>query len=438
VYRSVDRGDTWTETALGPAAFPGVKPAALLVDPTVAGRIYVGARDGLYESADGGASFVQVVPGADVRDLAAYGSTHQYRYAAGTSGVWRTVVGQEAWRGPMGASHLPASPSAVVVAVRADGRPLVGTRYGVYTSTTGGDSWYGHSVGLRGFNVGAVGAGRRASTVVYAATSGGGVFRSLDGGSTWTRGSHPAEGQAFHAIAVERTDAYSAWLAGEGGLYRTTNGGVTWTEALGAQGTIYSTVLAPANDAIVHAGATSDVLRSTVGTTASFRDLNVCAGPARELALAASAPLALWVGTDDGLCKVDLAGVDEIFVPYAWQPGTSGVVDSIAIDPDPALAGSTVWASTSDGFHTTVDGGASWTATSGRFDALLAQPGRLLGARHLGTIEVSRDGGATFQPAGLGLHRGHASAIADVPGFPNEIYVGTSWGGVFKTTSGGE
>jgi photosystem II stability/assembly factor-like uncharacterized protein len=375
-----------------------------------------------------------VVSGPAVRDLAAYGAANQYRYAAGTSGVWRTVLGSEPWAATAG-TYLPADPKAVAVAVSADGRLLVGTRCGVYSSTNLGNSWAGQSVGLRGFDVGAVGAG---GSVVYAATSGGGVYRSLDGGSTWTRGSHPAERQAFHGIAVERANPYRAWLAGASGLYRTTNGGSSWTEVLGAQGTIYSTVLDPSNDAIVYAGGNPDVFRSTLGTTASFRDLNVCAGPMRELALSSSAPLALWVGTDAGLCKVDLAGVEEILVPYAWEPGTSGLVDAIAVDPDPALAGSTVWASTSDGFHATVDGGTTWTRTSGRFDALLAQQGRLFGARHLGTMEVSQDGGITFRPVGLGLYQGHVRAIAAVPGLPNYIYVGTSWGGVFKTTSGGE
>jgi hypothetical protein len=437
VYRSDDRGETWSETGFGPARFAGVKPAALLVDPSTPSRIYVGAQDGLYESQDGGATFVRVVWGTDVRDIAAHNATYQYRYAAGTSGMWRTVVGYEPWTATTG-TGLPASPNAVAVAVRADGKVLLGTRYGVHSSTNGGTNWFGHSVGLRAFNVTAVGAGRRSgATIVYAATFGGGVYRSYDGGATWARGSHPAERQMFYAISVERGDANRAWLAGASGLYRTTNGGITWTEVLGA-GTMYSTVLDPLDDAVVYAGGNSDVFRSTTGTTASFRDLNVCAGPAREMALSASAPLALWVGTDAGVCRVDLAGVEEMFVPYAWQAGTSGLVDAIAIDPDPTLAGSTVWASTSHGLHATVDGGATWTKTSGRFDALLAQHGKLFGARQLGTVEVSRDGGATFEPAGLGLYYGLVRAIADVPGVPDEIYVGTSWGGVFRTTSGGE
>ncbi len=241
----------------------------------------------------------------------------------------------------------------------------------------------------------------------------------------------------FYGIAVERTDARNAWLAGANGQYRTTDAGVSWFEVFSSQGTIYSTILDSSSDAIVYAGGISDVYRSS-NSGGSFRDLNVCSGPMRALALSATAPLALWVGQDAGLCKVDLAGVNQIFVPYASQAGTSGSVEAIAIDPDPALAGSTVWASTSDGFLTTMDGGATWTKTSDRFNALLAQPGKLFGARPLGALEVSRDGGATFAPAGVGLYHGDVRAIADVPGLANEIYAATSWGSVFKTTSGGE
>jgi hypothetical protein len=438
VYRSLDRGETWTETALGPVAFPGVQPAALLVDPGSSGTIYAGARAGLFELYDRGATAARVVSGPDVRALAAYGGSG-YRYAAGTSGVWRMVVGSEAWTA-LGAASLPSAPNAVAVAVLTDGKLFAGTRYGPYSTTYSGSTWSPSTSALRAFNVTAVGAGRTSSggRVVYAATFGGGVYRSLDAGASWTRGSHPAESQMFYGIAVERANPNYAWLAGASGLYRTTNGGTSWTEVFAGQGTMYSTILDPSNDAIVYAGGNSDVYRSTAGTTASFRDLNVCGGPVRAMALSATAPLALWVGTDAGMCRVDLARVNEIFVPYAWQPGTSGTTDAIAIDPDPTLAGSTVWASTSHGFHTTLDGGATWTRTNDRFNALLAQPGKLLGARSLGTVEVSRDGGATFQPASLGLYYGYVRSMADVPGVPDEIYAGTSWGGVFKTTTGGE
>ena len=114
------------------------------------------------------------------------------------------------------------------------------------------------------------------------------------------------------------------------------------------------------------------------------------------------------------------------------------LVDAIAVDPDPALAGSTVWASTGHGFFSTVDGGATWAPASDRFTALLAQPGELFGARASGPVVLSRDGGASFAPVGTGLFHGSGRALADVPGVPDEIYVGTGWGSVFKTASGGE
>jgi photosystem II stability/assembly factor-like uncharacterized protein len=438
VYRSIDRGDTWSETALGPATVPGVKPAALLVDPSLADTIYVGTQTGVYESYDRGASFSQQLWGADVRDLAAYDAATHVRYAAGTSGLWRKTVGT-GWAACTG---LPASPKVAAVAVRADGSALAGTRYGPYQSTNQGVAWTSRTTGLRAFNIGAVGAGSLGAAVnatVYAATAGGGVYRSLNGGATWTRGAHPAEGQFFYGIAVERANPSRAWLAGASGLYRTTDAGATWIEVLTSQGTMFSTVLDPANDAIVYAGGNNDVYRSTAGTTASFRDLNVCSGTARALALSGAAPLALWVGGDAGLCRVDLARVNDVFVPYAFQLGTSGLTDAIAIDPDPALAGSTVWASTSRGFHTTLDGGATWTTTSGRFNALLAQRGKLFGAPSLGGVSLSRDGGVTFAPIGVGLPPACiVRALADVALRPDEIYAGTISGSVYKTTSGGE
>ncbi len=96
-----------------------------------------------------------------------------------------------------------------------------------------------------------------------------------------------------------------------------------------------------------------------------------------------------------------------------------------------------MWATSSQGLHTTTDG-ATWTKRLVQYADLLAQPGELYSASLFGPVELSRDGGATFVPVGTGLYGRSTRCLSDVPGTPDEIYVGTSWGSVFKTTSGGE
>ena len=63
--------------------------------------------------------------------------------------------------------------------------------------------------------------------VVYAATSGGGVWRSDDGGDSWSLPGDGMTSRNVEWIVVDPSDATSVW-AGSGGIWRSTDSGVTW------------------------------------------------------------------------------------------------------------------------------------------------------------------------------------------------------------------
>jgi ligand-binding sensor domain-containing protein len=72
---------------------------------------------------------------------------------------------------------------------------------------------------------------------LYAATSDGGLFRSSDGGATWTTGS-PLPISSVQALAFDPRS--SAVFAGtDQGVFRSTDGGATWSAVNTGLATLY-------------------------------------------------------------------------------------------------------------------------------------------------------------------------------------------------------
>lgn len=75
-------------------------------------------------------------------------------------------------------------------------------------------------------------------------TQGAGVFKSTDGGSTWTPQTIPwvvaadltsmnPTNTSIRRIVVDPNNTQKLWIAADSGIYRTTNGGTTWTLVTG-------------------------------------------------------------------------------------------------------------------------------------------------------------------------------------------------------------
>ena len=225
LWKSTNAGRTWTPifdaTDVASIGAIGVAPS----DPNV---IYVGTGE------------------PDMRDSIAYGN-----------GLYKSADAGKTWR-HLGLENTkqigriivdPKNPNTVFVAAMGNAYMSNPDR-GVYRSRDGGATW--QKVLFKSDDVGAIDLSfdpvdskivyatlwnvRRPPWFIYAPANGpgGGIFKSLDGGSTWNEISTgiPVEGRGHIGIAVapsNRNRLYAAVDAKDGGVFSSNDAGTTWT-----------------------------------------------------------------------------------------------------------------------------------------------------------------------------------------------------------------
>jgi photosystem II stability/assembly factor-like uncharacterized protein len=230
MYKSTDGGKTWTHIGLDDTRQIG----AVVVDPRDANVVYVAALG------------------------------HQYGPNA-ERGVFKTTDGGKTWSkvlykdentGAISLSIDPTHPDTVYAALWQTRRPpwntyppSNGPGSGLYKTTDGGKTWTQLTNGLPK-NVGRIGIAVAPSNPsrVYAqidtptSIADGGVYRSDDGGATWT---HEAGGKAqqriwgrgwyFSGITVDTKNADVVYVMNTA-TYRSDDGGKTWNAIKGSPG----------------------------------------------------------------------------------------------------------------------------------------------------------------------------------------------------------
>jgi photosystem II stability/assembly factor-like uncharacterized protein len=182
-------------------------------------------------------------------------------------GVWKTTDAGATWRsvwddqpsGSIGSIAVSESNPNVVYVASGEGlqRPDLSTGDGVYRTADGGKTWT-HLEGLRdGQQIGEIAVDPKDPNRVFVALTGHpygpneerGVYRTLDGGKTWKRVLFTNDRTGASEVAIDpqhpnivfagmwqREEApweNGAYIGSEGGMYRSTDGGETWTKLTG-------------------------------------------------------------------------------------------------------------------------------------------------------------------------------------------------------------
>ncbi|HSM12883.1 MAG TPA: glycosyl hydrolase [Thermoanaerobaculia bacterium] len=273
-------------------------------------------------------------------------------------GIWRSTDAGESWTrvwegvGQVGAIAVhPADPDTAFAAVLGD--PFAANpERGVYRTTDGGATWQkvlfvdaetgASDVAVDPSNPRVVFAGtwpmRRTPWEMTSGGPGGGLWRSTDGGASWTRlegGELPAPPIGKVGVAVAPADGrrvYALIEAAEGGLFRSDDGGATWRRVNAhrslRQRAFYYSVLAvdPADPETVWFPQVG-LLRSPDGGETIAHVDGVHHGDVHDVWLDPRDPRRLAIATDGGV-EISLDG------GASWRWAQFGIAQAYNLDAD--------------------------------------------------------------------------------------------------------
>ena len=203
--------------------------------------LYAATTVGAFQSSDGGKTWEPRLSGMTeinfVVSLAIDPHHPEIMYAGTTGGVYRTKNSGDNWvkvtEGMVAADAKMASMAMGVNSLAIDPiNPRIiyaGTTQGLFKSTNQGNNWTKIGDALGGGYVSEIQLDPSNPTTIYLATSQG-VKKSLDGGETWALKSSELEATSIRSIKLNQKDTNTLYIGTNGGgLYRTTDGGETWT-----------------------------------------------------------------------------------------------------------------------------------------------------------------------------------------------------------------
>jgi photosystem II stability/assembly factor-like uncharacterized protein len=272
VFKSVDGGANWTSSSLSDD-FGGTN--AIEVCPTNGNLVYVGGNKGIFKSTDGGTTWTNVMPenNLGVNEILMHPTTNQIVFAATEKGLFRTTNGGATWTQLYTQKcydiKFNVANSNIVYLLKNNPSAL---KCEFFISTDQGASWTLQSNGWYNSTDPARydGGARLAVTLadpsrIYAYLIGDsktddygyiGVYKSIDGGYTWTLPNGPAGGpyntthlnlaygnpgwtyhQGFYNCAIVASPSNPEQiLVGGLNLYRSDDGGATFYPLAGYVG----------------------------------------------------------------------------------------------------------------------------------------------------------------------------------------------------------
>jgi photosystem II stability/assembly factor-like uncharacterized protein len=423
-YRSGDSGATWVRKTTPPDNYFGL---ALAVDSGDPNTVYAGFFPAVLRSTDGGGSWQEtglmgVAPQAIVVDPHRPGVVFVASPAPGgcpgscsydVFGIWKSTDRGATWSQPTG---LP--PDLLYAYALAIDPMNSDTIYAgcmnqndgmtIFKSTDGGDHWAEADTGMNsvpGSYVSAIAVDPDHPSTIYA-SSDQGFWRSTDGAGTWTLMS--ADVRYVNSIAVDPEDTSRLFASDyQSGLRRSLDGGRTWQAVNNGRpfASIHCLGADPSDDRTIFAGTDSNGIFRSTDDGASWSALpgELPFDSVTSVSVDPFDPSRIYTSLlSHGVYRSTDAGA-------SWSNVLPQLFDSsfevTAATGIPGLA----YATTDRGLYASHDGGTSWSVLQPDFwKVILPEPRRPgwlygLGMGPEGNFDVllrSTDGGGTWSEIG--------------------------------------
>ena len=413
VWLTTDGGTVWNPVESGLASSI---VSAIAIDPVNPSTVYAGTlEDGMFKSVDGGQTWTAINDGMFPVPVNAIAIDPSGRVYAGTDlGVLSSTDGGEHWAFPNG---FFASVSSLAIDPSVPGTVYAGStarnfnQPGVFKSTDGGLTWT--STGLV-IDVFSLVISPAAPATIYAGTTHG-VFRKVDTGD-WTQLSSgfPHRIQV-EALAIDSTNASIVYAATDSGLFKTTNGGALWSPTLMTGFPLFRIAIAPSDPSTLYISSFGGVLVTDDAAGTSWRIAGLSDLFVLALAVHPSQPATVYAGTqvmhDAFVARLNPAGSELEYSTYLGG-GDFDYGSDVAVDAhgDAYVVGAT----RSIDFPVVNPAQAAFSGLQDLFVAKIASTGSLEYATYLG-------GSATEDGATIGVDaagRAHVAAYTLSTNFP--------------------
>ncbi len=346
------------------------------------GALGAGTGQGrLYRSLDGGDSWVEEgtgLPRGSLLDLAAVGAR---LLAATWTGFYSSDDGGETWRY---LTPTLGNPNAQAMLLT-EGGLLLGTRAGLFRWQADTRRWELTPGDFPPGGITSLTTDPTQPQVLYAGSSGDGLYRSGDGGANWRR--VPSPGVGIPAVVVDPKDNQRVYiLAAWERVYESRDGGQSWKarwEGLG--------------DTLETASIAVDPLKANV-----------------------------YVGTESGLYR---SQNDDFWKLMALPLADQTILALLTQSAPPNAGGGTIlYLGTTRGIYRSLDGGA-----------MVQGGGEEQGSRGAGEQggRGAEGQGWAGEVWGRGLEEVSVTALLADPRDPSRLYAGTAYAGVYQSVDWG-
>ena len=276
----------------------------------------------------------------------------------------------------------------------------------------------------------------------------GGLWISHDRGPQLERAGRACKGQPVHALAQAPSDPRMLYAGTLEGVFRSSDGGATWTE-ISPPGSheiheIESLAVDPANPDIGVRGNLAPAMEDSDGgkTWHNIKQGLIVDSDVFSIIVDPEHPHTVYLSACSGIYKSENAGV--LFRKIQGIPSEARRTRSLMQDPENREV---VYAGTTEGLYKTVNAGKTFkrmTDADVIVNEVYVDPGdsnRVLLATDRGGVLTSQDGGATFAASNQGISERKVAAVLVDRDHPEVLYAGVvndkNYGGVFRSNDGG-